>query len=356
MSFSVDKALKSKVVLLGGEEELLLRRSVKELLAQVAPEGDDFDLMTLDADAASPEEWFAAAGTAPFLAERRTCVVRRLLRCDEPERLALKALPDYALLILVADDEGGDELKRRKQQTLRAKWQKHVTAASGYSHFFESDGKSLPSLLRKEAQDLGAALTPGAASLLAEMVGGSLSRGLGELEKLAVYAEPGTQISEKVVREVVVPSREWNIFRLVECVVAGDVAGAFQQLQILVVSPTKADDAAHGSVLPMMHRQLRFMWQARILVEAKASVDNVPDWVKSQLPDRPSILKEPPYRLGKLMSFARQISFATLTNCLQILSDADAKLKGMLPASSAMETLEQTLLLLTRELKPAAVA
>lgn len=356
MSFSVDRALKHRVVLLGGDEEILLRRALIELLGEVAPEGDDFDLITMEADVTSPIDWLGAAGTAPFLAPRRTCVVRHLLRHDEPDALKLDSLPEYALLVLVADEEIGDEAKQGKLKRLRTQWVNHVKSGGGHVEMFAADSKALPGMLRKEAEALGAALTPPAALLLAEMVGGSLSRGLGELEKLVLFIGDERQIGEKIVREVATPSREWNVFRLVEMVASGDVGGALQQLQILVVSPTKAEDAAYSRILPNLHRQVRLLWQARILVEAKASPDSIPAHLAAQMTESPSFAKEPPYRQSKLMTVARQTSFSSLAAALQIVADADAKLKGMLPAFSAMETLEEAILMLAKELRPMALA
>jgi DNA polymerase III delta subunit len=351
MSFSAFKALQSRVVLLGGDEEILVRRALKELIEMVAPDGDDFDLIHLDADSSSPEEWFAAAGTAPFLAARRTAVVRHLLRCDDPERLLVKALPEYALVILVADEESGDESKQRRFGTLQGKWVKWVKAGGGHVEIFEFDGKSLPAILRKEADTMGTPLTSGAGVMLAEMVSGSLSRGLGELEKLSLYAGPKATITEQMVRTVVVPSREWNIFRLVESVASGDVPSSLRQLQILVGSASKADDAAHSQILPQMHRQLRLLWQARVLVDAGCAPDRVSETVRAQLAERPNLLKEPPYRQSKLMSLARMTSLPALATCFGLLSDADARLKGMLPGFSAMETLESTVLNLSKVLR-----
>jgi DNA polymerase III subunit delta len=351
MSFSVEKALKHRAILLGGDEEILVRRAIKEIVTIVAPEGDDFDMITLDADSATPEQWSGAAGTAPFLAERRTVIVRHLLRCDEPERLRIDLLPEYALVVLIADEESTDP---RKLTTLRQKWEKHVNASGGHTAVFNMDGKTLPGQLRNEAKNLNNPLSPSAASMLAEMVGGSLSRGLDELEKLSMFVGPGEAITERTLRDVVVPSREWNIFRLVETVAAGDIGSSLRQLQILVGSSTKAEDAAHSQILPMLHRQLRLIWQARIVLDARATMDDIPASVRAMFPDKPSFAKEPPYRQSKLMALARNMSLPALARGMKLISDADARLKGMLPGFTAMETLESTILHLATALRAQA--
>lgn len=341
MTFAVEKALKSRVVLLVGEEEALRRRALQELIERVAPDGDDFDLSVVHGDVASPEDWLAQAGTTPFLAERRTVVVRHVLRCDDLDRFQPQHLPESALIILVADEEGGDEQKLGRLQT---KWEKAVTAGGGFVAKFSVDARSLPGQLREAAQRESVTLSVPAAQALAEMVGGSYSRGLDELEKLRLFVGEGGSISEAHVREVVVPSREWNVFRLVEAAVAGEVAVALAQLRILVTSAAKAEEAAFRNILPQLSRQVRLLWQARAVVEANAKPENVPASLAASFPDKPNFGKEPPYRQARLVSLARQLPYDKLRAAMALVSDADAKLKGMLPQYSAMDTLEQTVL------------
>ena len=54
------------------------------------------------------------------------------------------------------------------------------------------------------------------------------------------------------------------------------------------------------------------------------------------------------------MRAAKNANFNQLSECLNIVSDADARLKGMLPSYSAMETLEQMLLKMIETLRPVA--
>jgi hypothetical protein len=123
LSFSAAKALASRVIMLSGEEEALRRRALTEIL-RLATEDGDFDLQTFEAGDAEPGEWIASAGTSPFLSARRTVVVRHLLRRDEIDGIGgLKTLPESALLVLVADEESGDESKQRRLATVRKNWE-----------------------------------------------------------------------------------------------------------------------------------------------------------------------------------------------------------------------------------------
>jgi hypothetical protein len=72
--------------MLSGDEENPRRRSLTALMDAARPGGDDYDLETVEAESSPPHQWIASAGTTPFLAERRTVVVRHLLRVGDAMR------------------------------------------------------------------------------------------------------------------------------------------------------------------------------------------------------------------------------------------------------------------------------
>lgn len=341
--------------MLSGDEDALRSRALQELMAAATLE-DDFDIEVVDAGEVGPTQWSASAGTSPFLSSRRTVVVRHLLRCDGIETSGWKDLPETALMVLVVDDESGDESKQSRLATLRNNWEKAVKAVGGHIEVFKTDPKQVVESIRQEAIRLGKKMSPKAAETLAEMCGGSLSRALEELEKLSLFIGDNEQISESDVRNVAMPSREWNVYKMVDAAFNGDGGEALRQLRILVGGSTKAEDAAFSRILPTIHRQLRLTWQARIILDAKANPDDPPESVMKLFPDNPSILKQAPFVRGKAMRSARSVSFDQLGSCLSILSNADARLKGQLPSYSGMETLEQMLLQMIEALRAPVIA
>ena len=382
MTFVADKALTSRVVILTGDEEALRRRALSEMVELANREGD-FDIQFFEADETPPIDWIASAGTAPFLSEHRTVVVRHICRRDplgpktqeteeedsdsdeasveESPKLktskasasknetksfveelirGLKGLPESALLILVADEESGDEGKQRKFTAKRKAWEKVVKDAGGMVATFSTDPKALKETIKKEADRLGAKISDLSADRLAEMTGSNLSRSIEELEKLVLYVGAGGQIREADLRAVVVPSREWNVYKLIEAIIDGAVPQALRQLRILVGSPTKAEEAAFSRILPTMSRQLRLMWQARLCFEAKCSPEDAPEKIRRLFPEKPNLAKEHPFGQSRLMKQARRVDFPALQECFQAVSKADSKLKGLLDSFSAIETLE----------------
>jgi DNA polymerase III subunit delta len=366
LSFVPGKAIESRVILLSGEEEALRRRYLAELIALATQDGD-FDLQTFEADASTSMDWIASAGTSPFLSARRTIVVRHILRKelggvkgaqedsdadgtsqprnsdrDDLDGISkqLKTLPASALLVLVADEEAGDENRQRKFASTRKSWEKLVRDSGGVVATFSADAKQIRDAIKSETDRLGKKISDATALSLAEMTGSNLSRAIEELEKLSVYVGSELQIREADIRAVVVPSRDWNVYKLIDAIVDGAVSEALRQIRILVGSQTKAEDAAFSRILPTMSRQLRLMWQARACVEANCIPESAPEHVRRMFPEKPNLAKEPPYRQNRLLQQARRVDLEALHECFQAVSDADAKLKGLVDSYSAIETLE----------------
>ncbi len=338
-----------RLIMLAGEEEVLRRRSLDEILQNFNLTKDDFDLEMVDADSSEPSSWFGSVSTIPFMAERRTLIVRHLLKRD-PATLGsvdLGKVPASGLLILIGDSEMSAEDRTAKH---RKAWEKVVTAAKGLILNFDPDPKRAKATVKAEVARLEKTMTDRAMDTLVDMTGGSSSRALDELEKLTIYVGSETQIQEDDVRAVVSPSREWNVFKMVDAVVQNQPGEALKQLRILITSSSKADEAAFRQILPQVSRNLRLLYQARICVEAHCSPSDAPAAIKALFPDRPNLANESPYRQGPMMQAAQRLTLVQISRGLQILGDADARLKGALPGFSSMETLERMIMELSKSL------
>lgn len=340
MPFSASQAIKHPIVMLSGEEPILRSRALAALLEALGPGDDDFDREEFDADASSPTDWLGSAGTAPFLGERRVVTVRHLLRGD-PTDVKLQGLPASALLVLVADEETGDDGRQQRLKSVRGAWEKLAASSGGFVERFEAESKEVKKAVRAEAQALGKKMSDTAAETLVEMTGGSISRALEELNKLAIFVGDQPEIREADVRSVAVPSREWNVFNLVDSLLSGQSATALRQLKILVGSQNKAEEAAMRSILPQMSRNLRLVWQARVLLDAKVHVNALPPEIAALMPERNDIRKEKTWVQEKIVRLARRVSLPQVSRCLQIIAETDARLKGMLDGFSGMDTLER---------------
>lgn len=345
MKFDPEKALRHRVILIAGEESALRRQALDQTLAAAGILADDFDLQVYDGDS-DAELWLASVGTAPFLAERRTVVVRNVLRCDldVAKELNLKGLPETALLILVADDETGDDDRQKRLKGQRLSWGKLVHEAGGHVVVCDASASDLKQIVKEEFARNDKKVTDRAVDVLSEMCAGSTSRALEEVGKLVAFVGAEKHVQESDVREVVLPSREWNVFRLVDSVVEGDIAESLRQLRILVGSAQKAEEAAFRNILPQLSRSLRLIWQARACIDGGMQPGNATGAVREALLVKPNLATEKDFVRNKAMRAARRVNLVQIAEMLSLVSDADARLKGLLPSFSAMETLEQTVL------------
>lgn len=365
MKFDVEKALQHRVVLLSGKEHSLRREALTDLIL-AAGAGDDFDLETFGADASTPLEWIGAASTAPFLSPKRTAIVRNILREAEPSLFAdcfkvegskkLKELPESALIILVADDETGDDGKQQKLARLAESWEKTIKGIGGLVCKLEVPGEAIIQRIRADCTERGKAMSSSAATLLKEMCGDSYSRARDELEKLLVFVGEAPSITEQHVREAVFGSREWNVFKLTDAVIKRNQGEALRQLAILIGSNAKAEGMAFSSILPQLSRQMRLLYQARTLIENGCDVSSVPESVKALLPSRGNLLSEKDFPKRLAMQGAKHLSSDQIVACFQILADTDARLKGNLAGYSARDTLERMVLEMIEQVEPRRIA
>jgi DNA polymerase-3 subunit delta len=135
----------------------------------------------------------------------------------EPVVAALGALPPDLTLVLIS---------RAKAP---AKLLKAVKAAKGEIHDFEAPkAREMPRTLVADAKRLGFQLDPGAARLLVERMGAGPVRLHTELERLALWAGEGGEVSASDLAEMVADTSEEAVWSLSDAVIEGDAAKALR--------------------------------------------------------------------------------------------------------------------------------
>ncbi len=360
MKLNLEKILNHRIVLISGNEGILRKRALEQILDAAGIKPDDFDVQILTGAERTPFEWINLVSTMPFIAKRRIVIVRHLLRL-EPSSIDEKAskiksektkkntndiffLPPSGLLILVADEEQGDETKQRRYATLLKSWEKWVTLQKGIILSFKTTPKDLREAIKQEANKYEKSLSPRALETLVEMTGGNLSEALAELEKVLLYAYEKNEVKEQDVQSVVVGNPDWNVYKMVDAAIAGQSVLALQQLYLLLGSHSRPEEVAYSRILPTLSRQINLLWQARLLINAKASLTQKNHPVVQHFPKKPNLFDEQEWSQARLMRTAKNTNIEKLSKCLTLLVQTDAKLKGILPASKTRETLEQMLL------------
>lgn len=186
-------------------------------------------------------------------------------------------------------------------------------------------------------------MSPKAAKTLAEMVAGRLSQGLAEVEKLVLFVGAQDEIREEDIRRLVSPEREYKVFDLINAVVAANPRDALREVRTLFGQTDRIENEVFPRVFPLLVRQFRLIWQGKVLLDHGASPTSVPAEVMALLPAS-NITRESEYAQRNVMAQARRLSYEQVALCLEQLVDADAKLKGLRPAFTAIETIEQMVL------------
>ncbi len=336
----------AKVILISGPEPTLRERKLKEILTDFETGPDDFDFESMMADVRGPADWVGAASTTPFLGDKRTILVRHLLRSGHPDDHeahhlnSLSDLPETGRMILMIDQESGDDSKQKTLDNHAKAWERFVKKINGLVISELFDLKKIEELVVAEAKSHGKTISRSAANSIVERTAQSLTLALEETAKAAIYVGDKDTIREEDVEASVMTTRDWNVFKMIDAAIAGRLGEAQRHLQILVASSNKPEDSAFRNIFPNLHTQLRLLWQARLFIEARVDPASPTGELQAMLPDKPNFCKEQDWKRKKNMALARSITLPQIGLCLRELADADARLKGQLPSIQARDTLE----------------
>ena len=351
MTFNVQKAVESRVVLLTGSEPILLRMAFEDLIQEAGLQKDDYDLEEFFGDSSHPGDWLASVGTFPFLASKRTVVVRNAqkVKVDDIPVQSLQSLPETSLLIFLQGNDSGED--QRQPGTKKASLEKLVTSVGGMVGKFDADPKKTSDLIRQEVAKRSRRIQPRTLDLFIEMTGGSYSYAMEELDKVILYSDEET-ISEHSIKSVVVASREWSVWRMIDALISGNVHESLTQLQIVMGSKTKVEDVVFSQLFPLISRQLKFLYQGRICADNGVRPEYAPPEIRELFPARPNLASERPFVQGSVMRSVQNLTLEQIVEAMEELAKADSALKGLGTSFSPMDTIERLVFDLSTTLKP----
>src|SRR3954462_6989857 len=153
---------------------------------------------------------------------------------------ALKELPPDLTLVLICRDKPS------------AKLVKAVRSAKGEIHEFEAPkAREMPRVLVGEAQKLGFRLDPAAARMLVERMGANPLRLRNELERLALWAGEGGEVSAADLEEMVADTSETAVWSLSDALIEGDAAAALRIAERLIGQGENVTGLIYGPASPL---------------------------------------------------------------------------------------------------------
>ena len=320
------------IFLLYGDDSL----SVEETLASLRPSADsddglyDVNTSTLNGASVGFAELEAAWSTIPFMADKRTVIVRNLMArmeqgrggggsrsralegewADIGERLS--HVPESTDLIFV------DASLSRGNPLLRV-----IRPLAQVHEFRLPSVRDMPGWVRQRADTLGTGVEPGAISALVDAIGNDTRLVDMELQKLAIYRS-GSVIRRQDVEAMVSYVREANIFAAVDAALEGRAGHALRMAHQLL-----DEGRPPVYVITMLARQVRFLILAKDLKGRGFAQD--------EIGRRLSISG---YPLTKTMQQEGRFTAERLTEIHRRLIEADLSIKtGAADEEMALDTL-----------------
>lgn len=311
------KALKSgdiaPVYLFTGPEEYVKREALEALKKKLLPPG----LETLNdavLEGATAQQITDAAQTLPVMCERRVVTVR-----------------DWAPLLSAKSK--GEESEVEWMQ----RWLDDPPQSCALVFYMRSEPdarKKMTALLKKRAAlvsfDLlgdaelsrwcaqrlkprGKRISGTALSLLTYMAGRELTRLSGELDKLSDYLGDGREeITQEDVRAIVPASLEYNVFRLMDSLLAGDVKEGEEMVRSLLQG-----GQSYIGILATLTRQVRQLTHIKCALDAGLPAQAVQEQ-----------LKLAPFVVRQSVQQCRRLSANWLTRLYERCVEADFAVKS----------------------------
>lgn len=309
-------ALKSgsiaRVYLFSGEEEHVKRSALKRLRERILTPGlEQINETILDNPTA--DAVIAACETLPMMDARRLVVVRdsALLtsgrardEAAEAERLTayVKRAPETTCLVFYCT---GTIDKRKKLAQALSKGAEAV-------QFSPLDDVELARWIRATCRGYGKAISPQTAQYLAFTSGRDLTLLLREIEKLASYAQGRDEIVQQDVDAVATRTAECTVFNMVDAILAGQEARAFELLAHLLQS-----GEARIGILALIQRQYRQLMHVRLMQEGKVPTG-----------EQMKRLGVPGFVFNRLQGQARAYDAQGLVRCVRLCEETDYAIKS----------------------------
>lgn len=295
--------------LIAGTDEAKIDATRARLRARAERDGGSASLEVFEAGpgggAPDHEALLAAIPALSLTESRRYLLVDGVERWRErqldPVVAALAALPPGLSVVMIARGKAP------------AKLRKAVEKAGGEVHEFEAPKpRQLPSVLVAEAKRLGFTLEPAAARLLVDRMGTSSVRLQHEVERLALWAGEGGEVTVADLEAMIADTSDAAVWSLSDALVEQDAAKALRIAERLLSQGENVTGLVYG-----LASRLRKACAAAAQIERGVP----PKQVESSLGMHP-------YAAKQLVSRARETDVAALRRATESLADLEVWCRG----------------------------
>ncbi|MFC1868135.1 DNA polymerase III subunit delta [Thermodesulfobacteriota bacterium] len=316
---SLDKGKLAPFYLLYGPDEFRLERGLSRIKKEFIPESArDFNLEICYGGETDPFEVINRAQTIPFVARNRLIIVRRTeeFTANQLEKFLpyLENPVTSTCLIFIAS-----------RTDFKRKFYKKIKSSGLAVNFTELKSNQIVPWIRKTAREMGLNMDGQACVYLQQIVGNRLSDLYSELAKLQLR-HGNQEIGEEEVKKLVIHSRIYSIFELMNAVSVKDCGESLSVLNRFLEEEDKR--SAPLQVIGMLNRQIGLLWQAKAIVEKGGKSKDVA-----------AKLGLVPFSAGNFIKQSKYWSVNELENGISLLYQADRLLKSSSRPKPVLENL-----------------
>lgn len=283
--------------------------------------GDNFKDMNFDkfdGKTTSLESIFQTADLMPFMAEKRCILIEdfKLESMNEKDHKTMKEyfsnLPESTVMVFVDRKNSFSARNGKKAIDLFEKY-------GAVCVLNKRTGRDLINPLMSSAKKKGVILTPQMANYLVSVVGDDFNVLINEVSKVCSYAQSG-EITKKQIDEVAIKSLDTKISFLIRALIAKNFEKAYEVLDTLFRQKTEPE-----YILGSITSGFVDMYRAKVSVLSGDRAEALKDDFN---------YKNRVFALTNGARDASRIDLNDLRRCLEVIAQADFKLKNTAQASN----------------------
>ena len=248
----------SLIYVIAGKEDSLVRAQCQEVLdSLLEPTQKATGLFNADPASATVTDVLDELRTAPFLTDKRVVVVKQADKFISENREWLEKYFD-------APCPTGRLILTVQSWDARTKLAKKLQNSGKLISITQPKSWQLPQRLVNYAKEAhGKNLGKESAELLIELSGDELTRLYSEIDKLALFADKEKLITQKHIESLIGHNRLFNVFSVINSIIAGDTGIAVERLRGMFAE----DKTAEYTVIGAFAFHFRRMFKAKALLQ-----------------------------------------------------------------------------------------
>lgn len=240
------------IYVLTGDEAYLRDQFKNNLKNALMPGNPSMNYTVYSGNKIDPKSLIQMADTLPFLADHRLILIEEsgFFKSANDQMVELIGnLPEE--LYLIFDEDAVDKRGRMYKAAVKA----------GYvAEFTTPDDGMLRRWLVQTASKSGHSMKDATAHGMLQWCGHDMFRLHHEMDKLISYCDPGTEITDKAIREVCSRELKDTIFQLTAAIAQKQRETAFKAYRDLVGLETKP-----SQILYMLRREFKLVWMTKAM-------------------------------------------------------------------------------------------